>query len=109
MNKQIGDSIEIEGRAARVIAAGSGAYSVKFDDDGSIGSFAQPRLTFTGVRFRLSRHRITVRKTDYGELRVNLLGGVEATAYYTDDLDDALHTGIAMANERDAHAMMENG
>jgi hypothetical protein len=28
--------------------------------------------------------------TDYDEYRVNLIGGREASAYYTSDLDDAL-------------------
>ena len=37
-----------------------------------------------------------------GEYRVNYIGGQEPTAYYTDDLEDALATGLAMANQRDA-------
>jgi hypothetical protein len=36
---------------------------------------------------------------DDGEFRVNKRGGREATAYYTNDLDDAVSTGIAMANK----------
>lgn len=32
-----------------------------------------------------------------GEYRVNYRGGEEATAYYTDDKVDALHTGREMA------------
>ena len=31
-----------------------------------------------------------------GEYRVNLIGGTEETAYYTDDRDDAVATGIYM-------------
>jgi hypothetical protein len=34
------------------------------------------------------------------EYRVNFRGGREATAYYTNDLDDGLQTGLAMARER---------
>ena len=30
------------------------------------------------------------------EFRVNVIGGTEATAYYTDDRQDAVDTGIAM-------------
>ena len=37
----------------------------------------------------------TLRKVE-GEYRVNFLGGREATAYYTDDLTDAIFTGRAM-------------
>jgi len=46
---------------------------------------------------------LTLRRTGYGpELRVNFRGGREATACYTDDLDDALGTGREMARQRDA-------
>jgi hypothetical protein len=31
------------------------------------------------------------------EYRVNIRGGSEATAYYTDDIQDAVKTGLAMA------------
>jgi hypothetical protein len=31
-----------------------------------------------------------------GEFRVNYIGGDEATAYYTEDMTDAINTGIAM-------------
>jgi len=39
---------------------------------------------------------VTLRHT-VGEFRVNLAGGKEATAYYTDDINDAVATGRAMA------------
>jgi hypothetical protein len=32
-----------------------------------------------------------------GEYRINLVGGSEATAYYTSDLEDAVNTARAMA------------
>lgn len=35
-----------------------------------------------------------------GEYRVNFKNGMEATAYYTDDIDDAIGTGKAMAEHR---------
>ena len=35
-------------------------------------------------------------RTVEGEYRVNFLGGREATAYYTNDLTDAILTGRAM-------------
>jgi hypothetical protein len=39
-----------------------------------------------------------------GEYRVNYRGGREATAYYTNDLDDAVNTAQAMATWRDERA-----
>jgi hypothetical protein len=36
---------------------------------------------------------------DTEEFRINFRGGKEATAYYTNDVDDALGTGRAMAKE----------
>jgi hypothetical protein len=33
---------------------------------------------------------------EYYEYRVNFAGGKEATAYYTNDLEDAVHTGKTM-------------
>lgn len=42
---------------------------------------------------------ITV-SADGNEYRVNYPRGKEATAYYTNDLDDAVSTGVAMAQER---------
>jgi hypothetical protein len=38
--------------------------------------------------------------TEDGEYRVNFTGGREATAYYTNDLLDAVQTGIAMMAQR---------
>ncbi len=39
---------------------------------------------------------IVLKRTEYGEYRVNFKGGKEASAYYTDDLQDAIDTGMAM-------------
>ena len=38
---------------------------------------------------------IIIRKTAYGEWRVNPLGGAEETAYYATDIDDAIYTAFA--------------
>jgi hypothetical protein len=46
-------------------------------------------------------YRVTLRRQD-GEYRVNFRDGVEATAYYTNDLEDAFATGVAM-RERAGH------
>jgi hypothetical protein len=52
---------------------------------------------FVQVRVRLSRLGVTIRRQETGEYRVNFVGGREATAYYSEDLDDADGTGQAMA------------
>lgn len=44
---------------------------------------------------------IAFRKTEYGEYRVNFRGGREATAYYTNDLADAVATAIIMHKHGD--------
>ena len=44
---------------------------------------------------------LTLTKHD-GEYRVNFQGGKEATAYYTNDIHDALYTAVAMSRSQDA-------
>lgn len=44
---------------------------------------------------------VTISKR-HGEYRVNLRGGREATAYYTDDIEDAVNTGLRMAEPKAA-------
>lgn len=39
---------------------------------------------------------MVIRKTDYGEYRINVKGGDEATAYYTPDIEDAVLTALVM-------------
>lgn len=56
-----------------------------------------PRLrTIKQAKETLATIGVTVNLTSYGEFRVNLLGGTEWTAYYTDSLEDAVGTGRAM-------------
>jgi len=54
-------------------------------------------LTFREVSAKLDKRDITIAKKDTGEYRVNFRGGKEETAYYTDDLQDALDTGVVMS------------
>lgn len=56
------------------------------------------RLTIAEVRKQLAVVGISIRRED-GEYRVNFRGGKESTAYYTNDLRDALGTGLRMARE----------
>jgi hypothetical protein len=58
-----------------------------------------PYLTVEQVKKELRPLGLTLQVLP-GEYRVNFRGGAEATAYYTDDLDDARRTGVAMADHK---------
>lgn len=54
------------------------------------------RMTIKEAKSSLREHHgMTLTKRD-GEFRVNYIGGDEATAYYTNDMADAINTGIAL-------------
>lgn len=59
----------------------------------------QEKLTLAKVRQSLKAIRVTIRRTDAGDLRVCLNGRQENSAYYTSDLQDALDTGRRMDAE----------
>src|SRR4030095_9523028 len=49
----------------------------------------------------IARHlRLTLRHVCSGAYRVNFRDGNETTAYYTDNLEDAVKTAVAMARKR---------
>ena len=49
----------------------------------------------------IARHLgLTLRLLRSGKYRVNFRDGNETTAYYTDDLEDAVNTALEMAHER---------
>lgn len=52
-------------------------------------------MTYTEAQAELHRLGITLRKRD-GEYRINYIDGHERTAYYTDDLGDAIGTARLM-------------
>jgi hypothetical protein len=54
------------------------------------------KLTLHTVREELKRIRVRITRSPDGELRVCLFGRNEDSAYYTNDLQDALDTGRAM-------------
>jgi hypothetical protein len=55
-------------------------------------------MKMTEAMVTLRKAGVKIHKTNHGEYRVNVIkGGTEATAYYTDDLEDAVNTGLAMA------------
>ena len=45
----------------------------------------------------LADKHMTIRSTVPGEYRVNHVGSGEETAYYTNDIEDAVKTGLLMA------------
>jgi hypothetical protein len=50
----------------------------------------------------IARHlRLTLRKVRSGHYRVNFRDGNETTAYYTDNLEDAVKTAVEMARKRE--------
>jgi len=54
----------------------------------------------------IARHLgLILRKVRSGAYRVNFCDGNETTAYYTDDLEDAVNTAVEMTRNRDANAM----
>ncbi len=53
-------------------------------------------MTLGLAKIKLRQVGMTLTRKD-GEYRVNIAGGKEATAYYTDDIEDALNTGLAIA------------
>lgn len=61
----------------------------------------EPVMTIKEAQMELREHGMTLRKDPFGgQYRVNFKGGKEATAYYTDDRDDAVLSGISMARAR---------
>ena len=63
-----------------------------------------PKFTLKMAKARLFLYGMTINKQDTGEYRVAFEGSsfkTEPSAYYSDDIDDAVNTGIAMADKRD--------
>jgi hypothetical protein len=50
----------------------------------------------------IARHLgLTLRQVRSGDYRVNFRDGNETTAYYTNDLEDAVNTAVEMARKRE--------
>lgn len=58
------------------------------------------RYTMKEAASYLRNLRMTIKRTETGEFRINFVGGKEATAYYTTDINDAVSTAEAMRDER---------
>lgn len=63
---------------------------------GPYSSVKADRITLKHAQSQLRAIGISLSKNEYGEYRVNFKGGREETAYYTDDLYDAVSTGHHM-------------
>lgn len=59
---------------------------------------------FRAAKAELAALGLSLKVTEHDEYRVNFRGGREGTAYYTNDLPDAVATGRHMAAERDGQA-----
>ena len=57
-------------------------------------------MTLQQAKTIARHHRLTLRMVRSGDYRVNFRDGNETTAYYTDNLEDAVKTAIEMARRR---------
>ena len=57
-------------------------------------------MTLQEAKSIARHHGLTLRKVRSGDYRVNFRDGNEATAYYTDNLEDAVNTAVEMARKR---------
>lgn len=57
-------------------------------------------MTVEEAQLELRKLGMVLSKTKYNEFRVNFKGGSEATAYYANDLGDAVGTGRSMSQQR---------
>lgn len=64
-------------------------------------------MTLKQAKKTLKAIGITIRKND-GEYRVNIINGTEATACYTNDIEDAIGTGKAMARSRQSYKLEDS-
>ena len=61
---------------------------------------ARPSMTLHEAK-SIARHLgLTLRQVRSGDYRVNFREGDETTAYYTDDLEDAVNAAVEMARKR---------
>jgi len=95
MPDKIDDHIACDKHRAQVRRRYRLTISLSYDAPGSKIDCAPPRLTM-----RLLRS---------GKYRVNFRDGNETTAYYTDDLEDAVNTAVEMARKRALQTLRAQG
>lgn len=64
-----------------------------------MGSGQKVAATLSSAKIDLRTVGVILSVRD-GEYRVNFKGGSELTAYYTNSLEDALHSGLDMARRK---------
>ena len=94
------DPIPEASRATSWQAGSTARLSWQFDSDCFPMTIQKP--TTLQEAKSIARHlRLTLRKVRSGHYRVNFRDGNETTAYYTDNLEDAVKTAVEMARTRD--------
>lgn len=56
-------------------------------------------MKITDARKQLKEVGVTLKKNEYDEFEVRLSGAPKSQIYFTDDLQDAVDTGYAIAQE----------
>lgn len=104
----ISEGWNVPADAARALLSGDAPHTIEgetvrftFPPENEPAPLKAPKprkLTQAMVKSELNAMGLSFRRTAWGdEFRVNYRGGTEDSAYYTDDLSDALDTGKAMA------------
>jgi hypothetical protein len=57
------------------------------------------KITIKDAKAQLREVGVSVKKNQYNEFEVRIKGAPESHIYYTDDLQDAVDTGFAIARE----------
>ena len=68
----------------------------------------KPFFSFKGARTVLYSYGITISLND-GEYKVRVKGSPKSHGYFTDDIDDAVKTGILMADEKPLFSLAIQG
>lgn len=67
-----------------------------------VAEIASKKMPFKEAQKWATSQGLVLKKNEDGEYVINFKGGKEATAYYTDDLADAIGTGEAMCKQKKA-------
>ena len=65
-------------------------------------------MTLKEAKQILKHHKVSIKRTEWNDYRINILSAYpqEATAYYTDDIEDALDTGMKMSELARNHGIV---
>ena len=68
----------------------------------------QESITLQEAKSNARHFGVTLRKVRSGHYRVNFRDGNETTAYYADNLEDAVKTAVEMARKREVRVILPN-